>query len=100
MSFGAESPARTAGMAVGDVITSAYGVAVLADHAVHGGSPKKDIQKRLQQFLSTHKYDPANVTTWHAEAETALLPAIIAGWNDRAKAFEKAGLSKQPGSFQ
>ena len=84
---------------LGDIFTSEYGVGVLADQVVHGGFPGSALKRALTKFLKDHGLDPKDHTKWAADAEKALIP-VVAKWPDRAKALEKNGCSKDPGTFR
>ena len=84
---------------LGDIFTSEYGVGVLADQVVHGGFPGGALKRALTKYLKEHGLDPRDHTKWAADAEKALIP-VIAKWPDRAKALEKNGCSKDPGTFR
>lgn len=91
---------HTARIRVGDIFTSEYGVGVVADATVHGGLPKPQLTKHLQEFLTKHGYEPKNVAAWAAAAEQELLPVVVAGWTQRAHELEKNGCSRAAGSFK
>jgi len=84
---------------LGDIFTSEYGVGVLADQVVHGGFPGKALKVALTKYLKEHGLDPKEHTKWAADAEKVLIP-VVAKWPDRAKALEKNGCSKDPGTFR
>jgi hypothetical protein len=94
-----EHGGKKAHIRVGDVVTSEFGVGVLADATVHGGFPVKEMKEALNVFVGKGR-DPAHVQAWAAQAEKVLLPIIIKGWTQRAAEFERNGCSREPGSFK
>jgi hypothetical protein len=85
-----------------DVITSEYGVGVLADRSINAGAPKtyKMARQELERYVNKHNLDPNNVSQWAAEAEKAVIRKLeqnaIPG---RIKNLKSEGLSRTPGSF-
>lgn len=82
-----------------DIFTSEYGVGVLVDQTIHGGFPRRALQRALSKFLQDKQADPADVQSWAADAEKALIP-VVAKWPKRAQALKDAGCSTDPGSFK
>lgn len=87
---------------IGDIVTSEYGVGVLADRAVHGGEhgAARAVSMQVEAHLLTHGLDPLDTGSWTGTIEPHLWSAIIAGWTDRAQRFLDNGASQEPGSFE
>jgi hypothetical protein len=84
----------------GALITSEYGVGVLANTFVHSGSGAayKTTHTAVVGYLAEHPY-VAGSEEWRAGAEAAIVSALGAKDSDRAAALRTL-LSEEPGSFQ
>ncbi|HKT05341.1 MAG TPA: hypothetical protein VJT31_37975, partial [Rugosimonospora sp.] len=91
--------AATVRIPVAALVTSEFGVGVLANHTVHGGFPKHDLEQAANAFVAAHHPDPADVATWGPQAEDGLVKAISKGAD--AKRIEEMHdeLDRSPGSF-
>lgn len=90
---------HAATIAARTLITSEYGVGVLANTFVHSGSgTAKDVMKAaLAGYLAKHPYIAGN-EAWRAGAEAVVVKALGAHDSDRAASLRKR-LSTDAGSF-
>jgi len=84
----------------GALITSEYGVGVLANTFVHSGSgaARKTTHAAVVRYIADHPYVAGN-EAWRAGAEAAILSALAAKDSDRADSLRTL-LSEEPGSFK
>jgi hypothetical protein len=85
---------------VGQIITSEYGVGVLANTYVHSGSGAalRIAREALENVTASHPYKPDN-DEWAAQAENAIIAALASADADRAAHLAKA-LNQSRGSFK
>jgi hypothetical protein len=91
---------------VGDVITSEYGVGLLANRSVHSGYPStiNIVKNVLNNYAEKQKLQPDDFTDadtineWAEDAEKLIRPAITED-TSRAKKFVEAGCDDALGSF-
>ncbi|HEV7859431.1 MAG TPA: DUF4157 domain-containing protein [Pyrinomonadaceae bacterium] len=91
---------------VGDVITSEYGVGLLANRSVHSGYPStiNIVKNVLNNHAAKQELQPDDFTDadaineWADDAEKLIRPAITED-TSRAKKFVDAGCSDAQGSF-
>ncbi|HST83340.1 MAG TPA: hypothetical protein VLL08_16525 [Kineosporiaceae bacterium] len=84
---------------VSAMITSEFGVGVLANHTVHGGFPGGDLTRAANAFAAGHHLVPADLATWAPTLESDLVTAISKGNDaDRIAAMKKE-LDTAAGSF-
>jgi hypothetical protein len=84
---------------VASMITSEFGVGVLANHTVHGGFPGGDLTRAANAFAASHQLAPADLATWAPTLESDLVRAISKGNDaDRIAAMKKE-LDAAAGSF-
>jgi hypothetical protein len=93
--------ATTVAVPVSALITSEYGVGVLANRTVHGGFPGKDLKKAINEYVASHHIQPAaNLADWGPHAEDALVKAISDPIDaDRIDVIDKQ-LDHKTGSFR
>jgi hypothetical protein len=98
ISLGSGKDAATA--TAGALITSEYGIGVLANTFVHSGSgaARNTMRAAMAAHLAKHPY-VAGDEAWRAGAEAALVAALGAKDSDRAKSLRKL-LSADAGSFR
>ena len=85
---------------VSSMITSEFGVGVLANHTVHGGFPGPDLTRAANAFVAGQHLAAAEVATWAPTLENALVTAISKGNDaDRIAAMAKE-LDRGAGSFR
>ena len=85
---------------VSSMITSEFGVGVLANHTVHGGFPGPDLTRAANAFVAGQHLAAAEVTAWAPTLENALVTAISKGNDaDRIAAMAKE-LDRGAGSFR
>jgi hypothetical protein len=89
----------TAHIPVAALITSELGVGVLANHTVHGGFPKADLERAATAYVAAHHADPAGVGTWGPQAESNLIAAITKGIDADRVAVMRKELNSAAGSF-
>lgn len=84
----------------GALLTSEYGVGLLANTFVHsgGGAAKHTVHAAVVGHLAKHPY-VAGDETWRSGAESAIVSALAAKDSDRADSL-RALLSADPGSFR
>jgi len=82
------------------LITSEYGVGVLANTYVHSGSGAAagTVHAAVVGYLATHPY-VAGDEAWRADAEAAIVSALAAKDSDRVASLRKQ-LSTDAGSFK
>jgi hypothetical protein len=87
-------------MTAGALITSEYGVGLLANTFVHsgGGAAHNAIQSAVAAYLAKHPYVAGN-EPWRAGAEAAIIKGLAACDGDRAASMRSA-LSEDAGSFK
>jgi hypothetical protein len=91
---------------IGDVITSEYGVGLLANRSVHSGYPStvNIVKNKLNDYAAKQELQPDDFTDgetineWGDEAEKLIRPAITED-TSRAKKFKDAGCDDKQGSF-
>jgi hypothetical protein len=89
----------TAHVPVSALITSELGVGVLANHTVHGGFPKAELEHAATAYVAAHHVDPAAVGTWGPQSETNLIAAITKGIDADRVAVMRKELNSAAGSF-
>jgi hypothetical protein len=89
----------TAHIPVAALITSELGVGVLANHTVHGGFPKAELEHAATAYVAAHHVDPAGVGAWGPQSETNLIAAITKGIDADRVAVMRKELSSAAGSF-
>jgi hypothetical protein len=90
----------TARIPVSALITSELGVGVLANHTVHGGFPKAELEHAASAYVAAHHVDPGGVGTWGPQSEAALVAAITKGIDADRVAVMRKELNSAPGSFR
>ncbi len=90
----------TAHIPVAALITSELGVGVLANHTVHGGFPKAELEHAATAYVAAHHADPAGVGTWGPQSETNLIAAITKGIDADRVAVMRKELNSAAGSFR
>jgi hypothetical protein len=92
--------AQTVITTAGALITSEYGVGLLANTFVHSGSgaAQTTVHAAVVDYVAKHPY-VAGDEAWRAGAEAAIISALAAKDSDRAAALN-GQLSADPGSFQ
>jgi hypothetical protein len=89
----------TAHIPVAALITSELGVGVLANHTVHGGFPKAELERAATAYVAAHHAAPAGVGTWGPQAESNLIAAITKGIDADRVAVMRKELNSAAGSF-
>jgi hypothetical protein len=84
---------------VSTLMTSEFGVGVLANHTVHGGFPGGDLTRAANAFVAGHHVAAADVATWSASCEADLIKAISKGNDAERVAVMKKELDSAAGSF-
>jgi hypothetical protein len=98
---GSGATARTVQVPVSALITSEFGVGVLANHTVHGGFPGGKLQSALTRYLKAHPVaDGAKVADWAPNAETDLVNSISTGADAGRIAVMRKQLDTAAGSFR
>jgi hypothetical protein len=97
---GKDSKPVTARIPVSALITSEFGVGVLANHTVHGGFPKKELERAASAYVAAAQVQPVDVATWGPRSEPDLIAAITTGIDADRAAVMGAELDAAPGSFR
>jgi hypothetical protein len=98
---GAGATATTVQVPVFAMITSEFGVGVLANHTVHGGFPAGKLQSALTGYLKAHPVPKgAKVPDWAPHAETDLVTSISTGADAGRIAVMAEQLDTAAGSFR
>lgn len=85
---------------VGDVVTSEYGNAVLADLSVNAGSGHRVAAAAIQRYVEAKGVDPTEPASWAKDGEKAVIAALEqASRKERVKHMKEEGFSREPGSF-
>ncbi|MFG1605093.1 hypothetical protein [Actinoplanes sp. NPDC049265] len=83
------------------LITSEFGVGVLANHTVHGGLPLGDLQHAAAAYVAAHPgLDPKQVATWGPQAEDGMVKAISRGGDAKRIKKMREELDTAAGTFQ
>lgn len=90
----------TAGIPVSALITSELGVGVLANHTVHGGFPKSELEHAASAYVAAHHVQPGAVGTWGPQSEADLIAAITKGIDADRVAVMRKELNSAAGSFR
>ena len=98
---GSGATASTVQVPVSALITSEFGVGVLANHTVHGGFPGGKLQSALTKYLKAHPVaNGAKVADWAPNAETDLVNSISTGADAGRIAVMRKQLDTAAGSFR
>jgi hypothetical protein len=83
----------------GEIMTSEFGVGMLANRTVHYGlgSAQNIVRDKVREFVQKEKPDPEDIKSWAAKAEAAVLTELTE--EERAQALIDFGCSKDPGTF-
>jgi hypothetical protein len=96
---GAKATSRS--IPVSALITSEYGVGVLANHTVHGGFPGDDLTKAINQYVASQHIQPTDdPAQWGPNAETKLVAAITKPIDADRIAMMTKKLNHASGSFR
>ncbi len=98
---GSGAAATTVHIPVSALITSEFGVGVLANHTVHGGYPGGALQAALKKFVQHHPATATpHVADWAATAESDLVAAISDGIDAARTAQMRRELDGAAGTFR
>lgn len=98
---GSGATAHTVQVPVSALITSEFGVGVLANHTVHGGFPAGKLQSALTGYLKGHPVaNGAKVPDWAPNAEGDLVNSISTGADAGRIAVMAKQLETAVGSFR
>jgi hypothetical protein len=95
-----DSKPVTARVPVSTLITSELGVGILANHTVHGGFPKGELERAASAYVAASHVQPAGVAAWGPQSEASLIAAITKGIDADRVAVMKKELDAAPGSFR
>ena len=98
---GTGATATTVQVPVSALITSEFGVGVLANHTVHGGFPGGKLQAALSKYLKAHPVAAGTkVADWAPNAESDLVAAISTGADAGRIAKMRKKLDTAAGTFR
>jgi hypothetical protein len=91
----------TLAIPVSALITSEFGVGVLANRTVHGGFPGKKLADAIEHYVKSHQIQPTeDLADWGPHSEADLVAAISEPIDAARIAAMKTQLDSNPGSFR
>jgi hypothetical protein len=91
----------TVAIPVSALITSEFGVGVLANRTVHGGFPGDKLAHAINKYVDSHHIQPAeDLADWGPHSEADLVAAMTEKIDAKRIAAMKAQLDSNPGSFR
>lgn len=99
--MGPGAKVTTVAIPVSALITSEFGVGVLANRTVHGGFPGDKLAHAINKYVNSHHIQPTeDLADWGPHSEADLVAAIAEKIDAKRIATMRAQLDLNPGSFR